>query len=93
MSLMLRGLVTSNWEDVAPEVAVSAVGNTYLYKRHVRSSGCAIHHELLIQYHLYVAWTSGRVVAFQLLHTVVVGSISSDGDYRVHCWWDLIRSK
>ena len=30
MRLMLRGLVTPTWEDVGPEVAVSAVGNTYL---------------------------------------------------------------
>ena len=33
MRLMLRGLVTPSWEDVAPEVAVSAVGNTHLYKK------------------------------------------------------------
>ena len=30
MRLMLRGRVTPTWEDVAPEVTVSAVGNTYL---------------------------------------------------------------
>ena len=40
-----------------------------------------------------VAWTSCPVVEFCLLHTVVVGSISSGGDHGVHCRWDLIRSK
>ena len=25
--------------------------------------------------------------------SVVAGSISSGGDYGIHCWWDLIRSK
>ena len=40
-----------------------------------------------------MAWTSGLVVEFRLLHTVVVGWISSGGDHGVHCWWDLIRSK
>ena len=30
MRFMLRGLVTPTWEDVAPEVAVTGVGNTYL---------------------------------------------------------------
>ena len=60
MRLMLRGLVTPTWEDVAPEVAVFTVGNTYLYKkkkkkRHIRSSGRAIYHDLLIRFRLYVA--------------------------------------
>ena len=40
-----------------------------------------------------MAWTSGLVIEFRLLHTVVVGSISSGGDHVVHCWCDLIRSK
>ena len=74
---------------------VSQVKDAYIYiyiKRHIRSSGRAIYHDLLIWYHLYVAWTSGPVVEFRLLHTVVVGSISSGGDHGVHCW-DLIRSK
>ena len=35
-------------------------------------------------------WLSCRVLALQ---TVVTGSISSGGDYGIHCWWDLIRSK
>ena len=33
---------------------------------------------------------SCRVSALQ---SVVTGSISSGGDYGIHCWWDLIRSK
>ena len=40
-----------------------------------------------------MAWTGGSVVEFRFLHTVVVGSISNGEDHRVHCWWDLIRSK
>ena len=62
-------------------------------KRHIRSSGRTIYHDLLIQYCLYVAWTGGPVVEFRLLHTVVAGSISSGGDHGVHCGWDPIRSK
>ena len=27
------------------------------------------------------------------VQSVVAGSISSDGDHGIHCWWDLIRSK
>ena len=50
-------------------------------------------YNLLIRHRLYVAWTGGSVIEFQLLHTVVVGSISNGGDHSVHCWWDLIRSK
>ena len=30
MRHMLQGLITPTWEDVAPEVAVAAVRNTYL---------------------------------------------------------------
>ena len=30
MRLMLRGLVNQTWEDVAPEVTMSTVGNTYV---------------------------------------------------------------
>ena len=40
-------------------------------KRHIRSSGRAVYHDLLIRYRLYVVWTSGPVVEFRLLHTVV----------------------
>ena len=40
-----------------------------------------------------MAWTSGPVVEFWFLHTVVVVSISSGGDHVMHCWWHLIRSK
>ena len=65
----------------------------YIPSRHIRSSSRAIHPDLLIQHHLYVAWTGGPVVEFWLLHTVVVGSISSCGNHGVHCWWDLITSK
>ena len=43
------------------------------------SSGCAIYHDLLIRRRLHVVWTGGPVVEFRLLHTVVVGSISSGG--------------
>ena len=50
MRLMLRGLVTPTWEDVALGVAVSAVGNRYLLKRHIRSNGRAIYHDLLIRF-------------------------------------------
>ena len=35
-------------------------------------------------------WLSCRVSALQ---SVVAGSISSGGDYGIHCWWGLIRSK
>ena len=62
----------------------------YIY---IWSSGRTIYHDLLIRHRLYVASTHGPVVEFRLLHTVVVGSISSGGDHGVHCWWDLIRSK
>ena len=47
--------MTPIWEDVAPEVTVSAVGNMYLKKKHIRSSGRAIYHDLLIRHRLYVA--------------------------------------
>ena len=40
-----------------------------------------------------MAWTSGPLVEFRRLHTVVVGLISRCRDHGVHCWWDLIRSK
>ena len=33
------------------------------------------------------------MVEFRLLPTVVVGSVSSDGDYGVRCCQDPIRSK
>ena len=65
----------------------------YVPSRHIRSSGCAIHHDLIIWDRLYMAWTGGPVAEFRLLHTVVVGSIPSGRDYGVNCWWDLIRSK
>ena len=35
-------------------------------------------------------WLSCRV---SVLQSVVTGSISSGGDYGMHCWWELIRSK
>ena len=37
--------------------------------------------------------TGGPVVEFRLLPTAVVGSISSGGDYGLHCWWDPIWSE
>ena len=40
MRLTLCGYITPTWEDVAPEVAVSSVGNTYL--QDIRSSGRAL---------------------------------------------------
>ena len=55
----------------------------YVPSRHIRSSGRAIYHDLLIRHRLYVAWTSGPMVEFQLLHIVVIASISSGGDYSV----------
>ena len=36
------------------------------------------------------SWLSCRVLALQ---SVVAGSISSGGDYGIHCWWVLIKSK
>ena len=84
MQLMLWGFVTPTWEDVAPEVAVSSIGNTFLQETLGQSSR-AIHHDLLIRHRLYVGWTGGPVVEFRLLHTVVVSSISSGGDNGVHC--------
>ena len=62
-------------------------------KKHIRSSGRAIYHDLLIRYPFDVALTSGPMVEFRLLHTVVAGSNSSGGDHGVDCWCDLIRSK
>ena len=92
MRLMLWGFVTPIWEDVAPEVTVSSGGITYLQDT-LGQSGRVIPHDLLIRYRLYVAWTGGLVVEFRLLHTMIVGSISSGGGFGVHCWWDLIWSK
>ena len=61
--------------------------------RHIRLSGHAFHHDLLNWHHLCVIWTGGPVVEFRLLHSVVIGLISSGGDHGMHCWWDLIRLK
>ena len=92
MRLTLCGFITPTWEDVAPEVAVSSVGNTYLqYTLDQVVAHC--HHESVIWHRLYVTWTGAPGVEFRLLHTVVVGSFSSGGDYGVHCWWAPIRSK
>ena len=33
------------------------------------------------------------VCNFSVLHSVVAGSISSEEDHGILCWWDLIRSK
>ena len=65
----------------------------YAPSTHIRSSGRSIHYDLLIRRRLYVAWSGEPVIEFRLLHSVVVGSISSGGYHGVHCWWDLIRSK
>ena len=35
-------------------------------------------------------WLSDTVSA---LHSMVAGSLSSDGCHGIRCWWDLIRSK
>ena len=40
MRFMLRGLITPSWENVALEMAVSAVGNTY-YKKDTLGQGVA----------------------------------------------------
>ena len=41
-----------------------------------------------------VSWRNVcRINKSWLLHTVVVGSISSGRGHGVHCWWDPIRSK
>ena len=45
------------------------------------------------RHRLYATWTGGPVTEFRLLPPVVVGSISNDGDYGVHCCWNPIRSK
>ena len=42
------------WEDEALEVAVCSVGNTY-FQDTFGQSGRAIHHDLLIRLHLYLA--------------------------------------
>ena len=47
-------------------------------------SGRAIYDNLLNRYRFYVASTGGPVVDFRHLDAVVVGSISSGGDYGVH---------
>ena len=47
----------------------------------------------LIWHRLRVAWTGGPLVEVRFLHTGVAGSISSGGDFGMHCWWDPIRSK
>ena len=60
----------------------------YVPSRHIRSSGRALS-PLLVN----STWTGGPVVQFRLLPTEVVGSISSGGDYGMHCWRDPIRSK
>ena len=79
-----------NIED-APSI-YSSIGNTHLQD----TLGQVIthcHQDKLIRQLLYVTWTGGPVAAFRLLHSVVVGSISSGGDYGLHCWLDPIRSK
>ena len=63
----------------------------YVPSRHIRSSGWAL--SLWLFNSASFMCDSGPVVEFWLLHTVAVGSISSGGDYGVHCWWDPIRSK
>ena len=62
--------------DWAPEVAVSSVGNTHLQDT-LGQVVAHYHHAWLIRHRLYVTWTGGPVVELWLLHTVVVGSISS----------------
>ena len=84
MRLSLCGYITPTWEDVAPEVTVSSVGNTYLQDT-LGQVVAHFHHDKLIWHHLCVIWTGGPVVEFRLLHSVVVGSISSGGDHGVHC--------
>ena len=84
MRLTLCGFITPTWEDVAPEVTVSSVGNMYLQDT-LGQSGRAFHHDWLIWHRLCVIWTGGPVVEFWLLHSVVVGSISSGGDHSMHC--------
>ena len=86
MRLTLCVFITPTWEDVAPEVTVSSVGNTYLQVAHC-------HQDKLIRHRLCVIWTGGLVVEFRLLHSVVIGSISIGGDHSMHYWWDPIMSK
>ena len=50
MRLLLWEIVTPSWEDVAPEVAVSSVGNTY-FQDTLGQSGHAIHHDYLMPFH------------------------------------------
>ena len=54
MRLMVWGLVTAAWEDVASEMAVSSVGITYLQDT-LGQSGRAIYSDLVIRNRLYVA--------------------------------------
>ena len=93
MRRMLWRFITPTWKDVAPEVVVPSVRGICTLRDTLGQSGRAIYHDLLIRLCLYVAWTGGPAVEFQLLHTEVACSISSGGDHDVHCWWDLIRSK
>ena len=65
----------------------------YVRSRHIRSSGHALSLWLVNSASLTCDMNRWSVVEFRLLHTVVVGSISSGGDYGVHCWWDQIKSK
>ena len=75
---------TPTREVVAPEVAESSVVNTHLQDT-LGQVVTHCRHDLLIRHRLCVILTGGTVVEFRLLHTVVAGSISSGGDYGVHC--------
>ena len=70
-----------------------AVYREYVISRRIRSSGRVFSSWLVNSASLIWdtnRWSSGRVSASA---TVAVGSISSVGDYGVHCWWESIRSK
>ena len=51
------------------------------------------YHDWLIWHRLCVAWSGSPLVEVRFLHSRVTGSISSDRDHNLYCWWDPIRSK
>ena len=61
-------------------------------RRQSTSHGFFCHHYLIWR-RLCVVWICGPLVEVQFLHSEATGSISSDGDYGMHCWWDPMRSK
>ena len=70
MRLTLCGFITSTWEDVAPEVAVYSLGNTYLQD----TLGLVVvhrHYDKLIRHLLCMIWT-GFCILWLLVRSPVV---------------------